>query len=136
VFICQLKVCLEGSHLAIDTIALLHFTFFRDVERVMMVMEWFQGRTATIHEHLKRRVKNINGLSDLKLSEVLAIGVAYYVRLDERQYFLGHICPHLKEVTPSAFKEIIRVCQLLFVEHLELEDKSIFFNQALRENVW
>jgi len=127
-------------------------SLYRDVERMLSVLAWFEEKKDAIHPKLKARLfpadmsdddSDVEGhldedISDFVLSCVLALGVAYYVRLEERFHFLETIFAHFRGFgihSEDGLHLIISACQDLFADELTLED-TIFKNEALKENVW
>ena len=66
---------------------------------------------------------------------ILALGVAYFVRLDERREdYIVEMSRCLK-LEPGQFLQVIVACQDVFIDELKL-DQNIAKNDALKENVW
>ncbi len=110
------------------------FVSLRDVERTLTVLAWFHAHRQQIHQKL-----DFEEVNDFSVSLILALGLSYYVRLENRRPFAtaigrlfrgDHRLPR-----PSTFHEIVDACQELFVNELKLES-NIAKNEALRENVW
>jgi hypothetical protein len=114
------------------------FVSLRDVERMLSTLDWFHSQesiiTVKIFEVLfKGAQQDYRKIFNINL--ILALGVSYYVRLDERRRdYEQEVSQHL-QLPEGLFSRVIIACQDLFVNELKLE-KTIAKNDALKENVW
>lgn len=124
------------------------FVSLRDVERAMVVMEWFYKQLPVLAPCIERvrREKDINidfpPLDRTALSVLLALGVCYHARLRERRDYRRHIFPLLQS-NPLAvlggevrMEQEIYACQEVFVNELDHLPDYIGKNRALCENVF
>ncbi|XP_065826351.1 E3 ubiquitin-protein ligase RNF213-like isoform X2 [Oscarella lobularis] len=122
------------------------FVSLRDVERAMMVMVWFYKLNAVLDPFMRRKYDErkaksgaVAPLDPLTRSLVLALGVSYQARLQERKQFRSAISRHFR--APCALsgaaqmRQEINFCQAVFLDELELPPK-IGRNHALKENVF
>ena len=64
------------------------FVSLRDVERTLAVLEWVESKRNILHD----RIKEYRQFKDhFAVSLALAVGIAYYVRLDDREPYVRHI---------------------------------------------
>ena len=61
------------------------FVSLRDVERTLKVLDWFQSQKDNVHDKLDL------DCDPFCISLMLALGVAYYVRLDKRDDYANRI---------------------------------------------
>jgi hypothetical protein len=64
------------------------FVSLRDVERMLTTLEWFQSKESAIAEEVFSKVAPYRKKSPEQIFTVnliLALGIAYYTRLDERR---------------------------------------------------
>ena len=114
------------------------FVSLRDVERTLSTLDWFHSQeaiiTVKIFETLFEGAQQ-NGRKIFKINLILALGVSYYVRLDERRREYEQEMSQCLQLPENLFSKVIIACQDLFVNELKLE-KTIAKNDALKENVW
>ncbi|XP_057290514.1 E3 ubiquitin-protein ligase rnf213-alpha-like isoform X3 [Hydractinia symbiolongicarpus] len=127
------------------------FVSLRDVERAVQVTSWFYKKMEFLlellldndneeDECLVLRNRFEQSIDKQRRSLVLALGVCYIARLENResyidfiqQYFTGSFV--LQNGAKQMKKEIAR-CQEMFLDELKLED-NIAKNKALCENVF
>ncbi|CAG0886586.1 unnamed protein product [Cyprideis torosa] len=113
------------------------FVSLRDVERTLTVLEWFCTQ---------ERVEVTEGISSKFNADpfivglILALGVAYFVRLDSRDPYVKSIHRVLQSLGYQLkdHRELIKMieaCQDRFINELQL-NTNIAKNDALKENVW
>ena len=69
-----------------------------------------------------------------KLSTILALGVTFYARLEDRGAYVQQVSNKLG-IVPDYFVDAIKSCQGVFIDEMRLEN-TIAKNDALMENVW
>ena len=114
------------------------FVSLRDVERMLTTLEWFHGHEKIIAYEIFKKIyphtrMTTNDLFTINL--ILALGVAYFSRLDERR---GHYVMEMSDclkVDDHFFSSVITTCQDIFIDELKL-GPTIAKNDALKENVW
>ena len=122
------------------------FVSLRDVERAMMVMVWFYKLNDVLDPFMRRKYDErkaksgaVAPLDPLTRSLVLALGVSYQARLQERKEFRTAVSRHFRApcALPGAaqMRQEIDFCQAVFLDELELPPK-IGRNHALKENVF
>ncbi|XP_065826355.1 E3 ubiquitin-protein ligase RNF213-like isoform X3 [Oscarella lobularis] len=122
------------------------FVSLRDVERAMMVMVWFYKLNEVLDPFMRRKYDErkaksgaVAPLDPLTRSLVLALGVSYQARLQERKQFRSAVSRHFRApcALPGAaqMRQEIDFCQAVFLDELELPPK-IGRNHALKENVF
>jgi hypothetical protein len=114
------------------------FVSLRDVERMLTVLEWFQqGPNEAVVSTIGGKV--FNHLAANKriflTSLILALGVGYYVRLDERRKNYVREISQVMQLRDSAFTDVIDASQSLLMDQMWLAG-NIAQNAALKENVW
>jgi uncharacterized protein YmfQ (DUF2313 family) len=114
------------------------FVSLRDVERMLTILDWFQEKKneAIMAEKIRQKLFAWAGISrNFLINLILALGVAYYVRLDDRrQCYELEMSRHLQLPGP-VFMEVINASQDFVIDELKLAH-NIAKNDALKENVW
>ena len=113
------------------------FVSLRDVERMLTTLQWFQSRAETISKPISKWLyhRGQDAAHIFNVSLILALGVAYYTRLDERRNDYEDLVKKCLRLYGDHFSEAIKRCQNLIIDELKLE-KNIAKNDALKENVW
>ena len=117
------------------------FVSLRDVERMLTVLDWFQQRQneAIIAQKILRRTLFSGSArsKEFTVNLILALGVSYYVRLDDRRPQYERQMSQLLGLgaNSSTFTEVFNAAQDLVINELKLAT-NIAKNDALKENVW
>jgi hypothetical protein len=114
------------------------FVSLRDVERMLTTLEWFNSQEKIIALKIFNKIisdhePNLNQIFDINL--ILALGISYYARLDERRVEYEEEMMECLQLEPKYFSKVIIACQDIFIDELNL-DQNIAKNDALKENVW
>ena len=111
------------------------FVSLRDVERMLSILDWLKQseNKAIIAHQLRRRL--FPRSTEFTINLILALGVAYYVRLDDRRAQYAYLMSQLLGLRGSTFTEVFNAAQDLVIDELKLA-KNIAKNDALKENVW
>jgi hypothetical protein len=113
------------------------FVSLRDVERMLAILEWFEKphNVGLMADKITRKLGG-NYVSVETINLILALGVAYYVRLDERRSeYQRELSGCLNLTRATIFSQVIHACQDIVIDELRLA-KNIAKNDALKENVW
>ena len=96
---------------------------------IFKVLNWFQEKSDIISKVLYKK----QPFDTFKMNLILALGVTYYVRLDNRKQYASELVVHFEELKkqPKLFKDIIERCQDKFIDELRLEG-NIAKNDALK----
>ncbi|XP_065899490.1 E3 ubiquitin-protein ligase rnf213-alpha-like isoform X3 [Dysidea avara] len=121
------------------------FVSLRDIERAMIVLEWFHSVLPDIESQYQG--DNI-GCNHQTRALILSIAVCYYAKLQRREDFEEYISPLLIssffmntlfmlriDDARTVFKREIIRCQEIFLNNMKLPP-NIARNTALRENVF
>eukprot|EP00118_Oscarella_pearsei_P021368 m.239300 g.239300 ORF g.239300 m.239300 type:complete len:5831 (+) comp40181_c2_seq5:266-17758(+) len=126
------------------------FVSLRDVERALVVMVWFYKLGDVLepamqkkYDERKAKLEQANELvplDRLTRSLVLALGVSYHARLQDRKPFRDAVKDYFKPPceligASTQIEKEIEFCQTVFLDELELPPK-VGPNQALKENVF
>ena len=114
------------------------FVSLRDVERMLTVLDWFQQRQNKIIIAQKIRealFPTSTSSKEFSINLILALGVSYYVRLDDRRPQFARKMSQLLGLGGATFTEVVNAAQDLVIEELKLAT-NIAKNDALKENVW
>ncbi len=114
------------------------FVSLRDVERTLEVLAWVHTKRDSIFEALRDLSEHVAKYSDFTIGLCLALGVAYLVRLDNREDYcqtVSELIPELAGQPEHGIGHIVDTCQNFFVNQLRLNE-DIAKNDALKENVW
>ena len=116
------------------------FVSLRDVERMLTVLDWFQQKKneAIIARKIRRTLFPESPRSkEFNINLILALGVSYYVRLDDRRLQYAHQMSLLLGLgaSSSTFTDVFNAAQDLVIDELKLAT-NIAKNDALKENVW
>ncbi len=113
------------------------FVSLRDVERTLNIFQWFQEHSTVIMPKMLQKMPH--GCQDQeitsKLNLILALGVAYYARLDKRRVEYEAEISKCLSLEHNFFSKTISSCQDVFLDEMKL-DTNIAKNDALKENVW
>ncbi len=117
------------------------FVSLRDVERTLDILQWFLSKP-NLKDLTRSRLSQDRmyacgptKLPDICLCIILATGVSYYVRLDEREDYAVLMSSKLK-IKADLYKGVISACQDVFINELTSLGSTIAKNDALKENVW
>ena len=116
------------------------FVSLRDVERMLTVLDWFEQplNKDIIAVEIFQKIRPSPHHSEaqiFRINLILALGVSYYVRLDERREEFEVEMRRCLEIEQSYFSGVITACQDIVIDKLKLA-KNIAKNAALKENVW
>jgi len=115
------------------------FVSLRDVERMLTTLEWFQSQEKIIASKIFKKFISDDEEPDLhqifNINLILALGITYYARLDERRAEYEEEMVECLQLEPKYFSQVIVACQDIFIDELKL-DQNIAKNDALKENVW
>ena len=114
------------------------FVSLRDVERMLSTLEWFQSQSRILLPKLYEIVLPNTArhlVTDFTINLILALGVSYFVRLDEQRRKYEDKMTNCLGLDPQFFSKVILACQDIFIDELRLEP-NIAKNDALKENVW
>ena len=107
------------------------FVSLRDVERTLTVLNWFLIKDdilALVKQKMETDLFGEDG-ADFDLSLILALGVSFYARLEDRKAYV-QIMTHALQLQPLEFVATIETCQKVFIDEMRLE-KTIAKNDAL-----
>jgi len=114
------------------------FVSLRDVERMLKILQWFQEQEQIIMPQIFQKLLP-NTAQDPRIrftvNLILALGVAYYTRLDERRGDYEEEMTNCLGLDAQFFSQVIVTCQEIFIDELRLE-QNIAKNDALKENIW
>lgn len=113
----------------------------RDVERMLTTLDWFHTQSDIIAKKVLEKIDPYNDAPTVdeifRTNLILALGVAYYTRLDERRAEFERIISRCLGLPNSLFSKVIIACQDIFINESKLEkEKNIAKNDALKENIW
>ena len=115
------------------------FVSLRDVERMLTTLEWFHSQEKIIALKIFKKAISVDeepGLHQIfDINLILALGISYYARLDERRAEYEEEMMECLQLEPKYFSKVIVACQDIFIDELNL-DQNIAKNDALKENVW
>ena len=112
------------------------FVSLRDVERMLTTLEWFHIQEKIItHKIFEKMNLNPNLRQAFNINLILALGISYYARLDERRGDYEKVMTKCLNLEDQFFSKVIVTCQDIFIDELNLEP-NIAKNDALKENVW
>ncbi len=114
------------------------FVSLRDVERMLTILDWFQqGPNQAVVNAISLKVLDSlpGNRRNFTTSLILALGVAYYVRLDERRREYDVEMTRFMQLRGSVFTQVIDASQSFLMKELKLAG-NIAQNAALKENVW
>ena len=110
------------------------FVSLRDVQRMLTVLDWL--RQPPNEEILVSKIVRQFRIEDkFTVSLILALGVSYYVRLDERRPDYANEMSNLLKLTGKTFTDVIVASQDMVINEVRLAT-NIAKNDALKENVW
>ncbi|CAH1233987.1 RNF213 [Branchiostoma lanceolatum] len=124
------------------------FVSLRDVERTLTVMDWFLQMLPVLSALMNKKIADqartdTPETTNICRALILALGVCYQARLEERNDYRKVIAEHFNGdnfTLPKGAKTIeeeIEICQDVFLDQLEtLLAPNIARNTALKENVF
>ena len=110
------------------------FVSLRDVERTLTVLNWFLIKDDILNlvkQKLETDLFDEDGAddNDFDLCLILALGVSFYARLEDRGAYVQKMT-HALKLQPLEFVATIETCQKVFIDEMRLE-KTIAKNDAL-----
>ncbi len=105
------------------------------MERALVILQWFLDAPhllEMVHDRLAS--PEADEFHDFTLCLALAIGVAYYVRLEDRSAY-EKLITHEIGIREGHLTKIVQACQDVFIDEVKL-DKTVAKNDALKENFW
>ena len=112
------------------------FVSLRDVERMLTTLEWFHSQEKIITLKIFQKLDLHPNLQQIFTANlILALGISYYARLDERRGDYEKVMTRCLNLENNFFSKVIVTCQDIFIDELKLEP-NIAKNDALKENVW
>ena len=94
-------------------------------------MDWFLTKTQILDEVNTRMNEDQDYFA---LSTILALGVTFYARLEDRRAYVEKVS-RILQFNPENFIKVIRCSQEVIIDEMRLET-TVAKNDALMENCW